>query len=49
VVYMGLMPGMLYAYNASSGALLWKQHFGAVLKEKTGQAGEFAPIITIIG
>lgn len=49
VVYVGLMPGMLYAYSASNGALLWKQHFGAVFKDKTGQESEMAPVITIIG
>ncbi len=48
VVYVGAVPGLLYAYNASNGALLWKQHFGAVLKDKTGEESEFAPVITII-
>lgn len=48
VIYVGVWPGQLYALSVNGGSVLWHQHYGAKLIDKTGTESEAAPLVTVI-
>jgi outer membrane protein assembly factor BamB len=49
VIYLGNMPGMLYAWSAKDGSQLWSHHYGSKLIDKMGEEAESAPTVTVVG
>jgi outer membrane protein assembly factor BamB len=49
VIYVGVWPGQLAALSVQDGSVLWQQHYGAKLIDKTGTQSEMPPVVTVIG
>lgn len=48
-IYVGVWPGQLYALSVKDGSVLWHQHYGSTLIDKTGTESEMPPVVTVIG
>ena len=48
IIYVGIWPGQLAALSSTDGSVLWQQHYGATLVDKTGTESEMPTSVTVV-